>query len=387
MATDISSSVTVSRINGSLQRGGWQCAFTSLRDTDLVEANQNIILSWHPLLGSTRLECRTAFNGFVIPNRFQFDVASSTGDFSAETSDGYLRRGWCQGIGFADTNLVARTHYHQFDGVTGAIERMTMGLIVRHILGYYDTLGMPPGTNPDWVAHCNMVHHATENPHGWIDLSGVEMTPFTLANPDGTMRVDRYIVRETNNLWSRLTEIARNEFFVIYFDKTDQLHYVKHPMYQQVIPTPVMTFDENFCTMPPTVEDRAFKQVRQVILHAVTDAGLTLHSEYPPSPTHVYGKVEEITRIRCNDQDTLDDWCQTYYGYLNRDYTVRWSAPGLCGLLFEILDRIQITYSGTDANGVHIEWDKKKFWVHEISATPDSARGGRTEFLLEAEGE
>ena len=233
-----------------------------------------------------------------------------------------------------------------------------------------------------------MVHHATENPHGWIDLSGVETTPFDDPdNLDGTMAVQRYTVRETNNLWSRIVEIARNEFFVAYFDKTDMFHYVRHPMYQQTLPTPVMTFDENFCLTPPIVEDRASQQVRQVRLHAVTDTGLTLHAPHPPSPTHVYGKVEEVSRIRCNAQTTLEHWAETYYSYLNRDYTVRWSAPGLCGLLFEILDRVQITYSDTTENGVHVEWDKKKFWITDITVMPDEGFSGRTEFILEAEGE
>lgn len=388
MAIDISANARITRINGNLQRGGWQANFSAMRDTDLAVANQNIIVPWHPDIGGSRLALRTAFNGYVIPNQFQFDVAGSTANFLAETSDGYLRRGWLQGIGFADTAAVARTHYHQFDSVTGAVERMTMGRIVRHILGYYDTLGVPPGTNPDWVAHTNMVYHATENPHGWIDLSSVETTPFAdPANLDGTMRVDRYIVRETNNLWSRIGEIARNEFFVAYFDKTNLFHYVRHPMYQQTLPAPVMTFDENFCVTPPVVEDRAFQQVRQVILHAVTDAGTTLHSEQPLSPTHVYGKVEEVSRIRCNVQTALDHWADVYYGYLNRDYTVRWSAPGLCGLLFEILDRVQITYTGTTANGVHIDWNEKKFWIHDITVMPNEGFSGRTEFLLEAEGD
>lgn len=381
----ISDRLSIQRINATLQRGGWECIATGLRETDLLEANQNLIVTWRPMLGDAVLPIRTAFNGYVIPSRFQFDKTGSQANFTAETSDGYLRRGWIQGIGFADVQAdgLTRAHYHQFDNVNA--EQMTMGRIVRHILGYQDPYA---DIGPNWVAHTNMVYHATENPHGWINLAGVETTPFVLVgNPDGTMRVDRFTVRETNNLWEKLREIAHNEFFEIWFDKNNQLHYARHPMYQAVLPAPVMTFDEAFSLTPPVIEPRDFQRVRQVILHAVTDGGNTLHAEYPPSPTHVYGKVEEITHIRCNDQNTLNYWCMRHYGFLNRDYTVRWSAPGLCGLLFEILDRVNITYAGTDANGSHINWNDKKFWGHEITVTPGDGFTGRSDFLLEAEGE
>jgi hypothetical protein len=310
---------------------------------------------------------------------------SGEAEYTAETSDGFLRRGGLQGIGFADTAADPRDHYHQFDSVTGGGERMTMGRIVRHILGYYDTLGAPPGTNPDWVAHWNGVHHPTQNPHGWITLDNVETTPFNIiTNPDGTQRVDRYIVRETDNLWSRLQEIATNEFFYIYFDKTDTLYYTKHPMYLNVIPAVVMDFDEDCILAPFVAEPRDTMGVPQVKLHAVTDAGGTLHAEYPASHNHIYG-APEISRIRCNYQNELDEWCERHYLWLNRDYTVRMSVPGLMGLLFDIWDRVSITYTGTTANGIDIDWTEKKFWISEIVVTPSAGFTGTTAFVLEAE--
>lgn len=383
---DISEDVLITRINGSERRGGWQLDFRALQDSDLVAENQRVDLSWRGAFGGGPGVQRSAFTGYVLPSRFEFDRATSQSTFIAQTSDGYLRRGWVQGLGLADLDTTARANYHQWDSVTGAGERLTMGRIVRHILGHYDTLGVPPATNPDWIAHTNMVFHPAENPHGWISLDNVEVTPFAdPGNLDGTMRVDRYNVRETDNLWSRLREIANNEFFVIYFDKTDTLYYTKHPMYLTTLPNPVMTFDEDFVVVPPTVIPRASDQVRQVVLHAVEDGGDTLRSEFPTSPTFVYGKIEEISRIRCNAQATLDDWAERLYLFKNRDYTVRWTAPGFCGLLFEILDRIQITYTGTSENGVHIDWNEKKFWIHEISVTVGEGFTGTSEFLLEAE--
>ncbi len=387
MATDVSDRVQVVQINASLSRGGWATKLVSLNDTDLLGVHQKVTIPWRSMFGGRSGVLRTAFEGYVQPTRFQFDAASSLTEYIAETSDGFLRKGWLQGLGLADLGAGARAHYHQWDNTTGApTERMTMGRIVRHILGFYDTLGVPPATNPDWVAHTNLVYHPTQNPAGWINIDNVETTPFdAVTAPNGTMRVDRYIVRETTSLWSRLQEIAKNEFFVIYFDKNDNCYYTKHPMYRDVIPPIVMTFDKDFSVGPPVVDVRDENTIRQVRLHAVQDDGSTIHSNYPVVPTHVYGNIADVTYIRCNDQDTLDNWAEKYYFFQNRPWTVRWTAPGLSGLMFEILDRVQITYEGTLANGVHINWANEKFWIHEINVLPGDGFGGTTEFILEAE--
>jgi hypothetical protein len=385
---DISEFAEISRINGNLQRGGWEMRFKALRDTDLVGVNQRTVLDWYGMFGTGTPEstARRAFDGYVMPLKFTFDRTGSIADMLAQTTDGFLRRGWLQGLGLADTDTDPRDHYHQWDSVTGGGERMTMGRIVRHILGYYDTLGAPPATNPDWVAHTNLVYHATQNPNGWVDLSNVTVTPFAdPGNPDGTMRVDRYIVRETNNIWTSLQEIAKNEFFVIYCDKANNLYYVRHPMYATVLPAPVMTFDEDFLIGKPTVQVRATDQIRQVRLGAVTDSGDTIRRNYPVSPTFVYGNRYDYFRLRCNDADTLSEWARVKYLFDNRDFTVKWTAPGLCGLLFDILDRVQVTYAGTTANGVHVVWYLKKFWIHDITVTPDKAHSGTSVFTLEAE--
>ena len=389
---EIGSEAQITQISGSLNRGGWEVQFTLLspsgiaarytfviqRTTNLVERWQNITVKWRGAFGGPPGPPRLAFNGYTIPQRFQFDRTMSTAKFIAQTSDGILRRGWCQGIGFAE--VTDRANYHQFEIANpGCGEPMAwdmrMGKLVKHILGYYDQCN--DLTSPQWVAHTNMVYHPTENPHGWITLDNVDTT--------NSCKTARYIVRETNNLWSRLREIARNEFYELVFDKTDTLFYKPHPMYVAPLPAPVMTFDESFIVTPPQVQERNIDVLRQVKLHAVTDEGDTMHADYPASPTHTYGNVLDISRIRCNAQASLDLWAERKYKFENREYTVRWTAPGLCGLLFEILDRVQITYSGTDANGVHLEWNEKKFWIHEIVVTPDPAHGGRTVFTLEEE--
>jgi len=392
---DISGEATIQQVNGSLSRGGWETRFSGLspratpdelpdyfygetRTTDLVRRWQEVIVKWRGAFGTPPGAERVAFDGWVMPTRFQFDRETSRAEFVAQTSDGILRRGWLQGISFAEVN--ARAHYHEFsDDATECPAEpmgydMRLGKMIKHILGYYDTCN---DLGPSWVAHTNMVYHPTENPHGWIHLDNVDIV--------NSAQTGKYKVRETDNLWSRLREIARNEFYEILFDKTDTLWYQQHPMYLVALPAPVMTFDESFCVVPPTVTMRDIDTLRQVKLHAVTDAGNTMHAKYPVSPTHTYGNVLDISRMRCNEPAKLALWAERKYKFENREHTVRWTAPGLCGLLFEILDRVQITYTGTDANGVHLDWAEKKFWVHEITVTPSEDFGGTSVFELEEE--
>lgn len=378
---------TIDEINGSIDRGGWMATLSALRDTDVVEQNQRIDITWAPALGSNPPSgYRSALSGYVNLLRKTADRVGSQLDINIRTTDGFIEDDWLQGISFAETD--ARANYHEFsdDATECPAEDMghtlTMGKIVKHILGYYDTCA---DLGPNYVAHTNHVFHPTRNPTGWISLDHVEDSEWSPANTGGSMGVSIYIVRETDNLWSRLQEIAVNEFFSIYFDKTDTLHYHRHPMYETVLPDPVMTFDESFLLTPIEVIPRYKDRVRQVKLHAVTDRGSTIHANYPSSPTYVYGRVEDRDRIRCNSQATLDDWAERLYKFLNRDYTVQWEAPGCCGLLFELLDRVQITYVGTAANGLDINWSEKKFWVHDISVRPNAGFSGTTTFTLEAE--
>jgi len=178
--TDITGDINISQINGSVDRGGWECQFTAMNDTDMAELYQEVTVQLYGAFGGAPGSPRAVFKGYVVPEQFTFDRSSSQTRYTAQTSDGILRKGWLQGLGLADRDAVARDHYHQWDSVTGGAnaERLTMGRIVRHILGHYDTLGVPPATNPDWIAHTNLVYHPTENPLGWITLDNVEVEPF-----------------------------------------------------------------------------------------------------------------------------------------------------------------------------------------------------------------
>jgi hypothetical protein len=383
--------IIVHHINGSTDRGGWEMRFTSLSDTDAVVRWENVTHWWQGAFGAPPGVLRVGFNGWVLPQRFEFDRAGSQADFIAQTSDGFLRRAWCQGIGFAEV-LGARAHYHEFQTVGAAVANMdqwlTLGKIVTHLLGYYDNEGVPPATNPDWVAHTNMVFDPVHNPGGWITLDNVDVLNSAHIGYDAVRGLPGpYEVRETDNLWERLREIARNEFYQIYFDKTDTLWYQPHPMFTAPLPNPVMTFDASFAAAAPIVTLRDENEVRQVVLNAVDSQSNVIKPivKFPAAPTVQYGNVRNISRIRCDERTQLVDWAERVYLFANRPYTVTWTAAGLVGLLFEINDRVQITYTGTAANGVHIDWTEEKFWISDIQVTPDERNSGLTTFILEAE--
>lgn len=383
---NVSDSLVLRHISGNASRGGWEALFSVMSDTDLFSLYQEITFTMDPIFGGVKWPTTLVFHGHAIPKQYSFAHDGSLTELSARTSDAFLESGWLQGVHFVDVDAAGRANYHQFDSVTGAVERLTLGRLVRHILGYDDTLGVPPGTNPDWVAHCNLVYDAAHNPHGWIDLDSVETTPWaTPGNLDGTARAERYIIRETNNLWSAIRSIATNDHFVAYFDKNNTFHYERNPMFQAVLPAVVMIFTETFCAGRPQVAFRDKRQVDQVKYHAVTDDADTIHANYPSSVTHVYGRTINQSRFRCNDADQLEYWATIRYAWENRPYTVRWPAPGLCGLLFELYDRVGITYTGTDENGVDIDWTNRKFWITDIQVTPGGFLGGNTVFTLEAE--
>jgi hypothetical protein len=237
---------------------------------------------------------------------------------------------------------------------------MRLGHIVEHIV----------------EEHCNI--STDTNPEGWVDTSDIDTTNST--------RVNRYNFHATNNMWSALQNVGRNEFYYLYFDKLNALHYIPHPMFG-TLPNPVMEFTAAFCSGAPTVQINAAKKVSQVTLKAVDEDGTVYTSKYPDTPADE-GRPLELTRIRVGGaapQARLDVLVRRVYDWETRDYTVEWPAPGWSGFFFELLDRVEVSYTGTSANGVDIDWTQKKFWIHRIQMGPGEGQTGLTRFTLEEE--
>jgi hypothetical protein len=366
---DVADVAVVETISGDISNGGWRCTLTSLRDTDILIAHQGVNVSWRPSLGGSFGSPLPGFVGHVTSRKISFTEKYATAEYEASTTDVLLRKSWMQGIHFRDMGAGVRSHFHQFDDASG---NLTLGKIVRHILGYLDGIS--------WVSHTNAVFNASWNRSGWINIDDVMTTPFDVGtNPLGSMRTDSFIVDETSNIWTTLQAIADNEFFTIYFDKANNLHYKRHPMFQETLPDPVMTLTKAHFVGAPDIEMReeygAYAENGiQIVLHAVTDEGSTLHSYSPANgELRVQGTRIEHSYLRCNSQTTLDFWARRLYDYESRECTLRVVLPGMSGLLFELLDRVAVTYAGTTATGLHIDWTAKKFWVHKIDVTPQQS--------------
>lgn len=348
--------VQVTSITGDANKGGWEAQLQTFQDTDAIVKWQTVALPFrfYSPTGWDE-ETRLGLIGHALPLGFDFSFPFSTARFSVATSNRFLQAASLQGIGFADQSVcVPAYNDHQ-------ILNMRIGHIIEHIV----------------EEHCNI--STTTNPEGWVDTTDIDVTAST--------RVNRYNVHATNNMWSALQTIARNEFYYIYFSRDNALHYIPHPMFDAVPPVPVMQFTDAFCAGRPTVKLRAQKKVSTVMLKAVSEDGIVYTSEYPATPADE-GRPMEMTRIRVGGaapQARLDALVRRVYDWETRNYTVEWPAPGCSGLFFDLLDRIEVTYTGTSANGVDIDWMNKKFWVHKIHITPGAGLTGMTRFTLEEE--
>jgi len=357
---EILDDVQVRSIVADADKGGWEAQLETYQDTDAIEKWQAIALlfKYYSPTGWDE-EDREVFVGHALPLGFDFNLPFSTARFSAATSHRFLEAASLQGIGFADQTVAGAPPYNDHQ-----IATMTIGEIVQHII----------------EQHTNISSTAGINPEGWVDTSDIDTTNST--------RVTRYNVHATNNMWSAIQNIARNEFYYPHFDKLNAFHYQPHPMFG-TLPTPVMEFTAAFCAGRPTVRLRAQKKVSTVMLKAVDEDGTVYTSEYPGTPADE-GRPMELTRIRVGaggigPQARLDQLAPRVYDWETRDWTVEWPAPGWSGFFFELLDRVELSYTGTSANGVHIDWMQKKFWIHRIQMAPGPGLTGMTRFTLEEE--
>jgi hypothetical protein len=162
------------------------------------------------------------------------------------------------------------------------------------------------------------------------------------------------------------------------------LIYEPHPQFKADIPDVVLTLDVNNIVAQPELVYRSDVTTDQVLLYALSDTGAILTAEYPAN-IGTDGRRQKFTNLRCNSQTRLNLLAQRAYKFLNRDYDFRVSVAGPWGIYLELYDRVQVTYTGTDKNGVVIDWNEKKFWVKTINVTRVGNFGAVSEFMLEEE--
>lgn len=349
MSLEISTSLQIESVDASADRGGWQINATFLNDFEEAQygrREETYILGaglgvWEPAK-------HLVINGSMFPQSVSFTKRQSSTPILISTSDYYLNNAGHQGIYFS--NVSPSTNPHQIPG-------LTLGAIVRHIV----------------EQHCNI---SIQSASGWADTTGIDVANST--------SVEVYTVRQSNSMWATIENIASNEFYVRYFTKKDRLIYEPHPQFRTVIPSVVMTFDQNNIIETPEITFRNDVLVDQVQMYALTDTGNILQAFYP-AQVGTEMRRQKFSNIRCNSQARLNLLAQRAFKFLNRELNFHVAIAGAWGAYLELYDRVQVTYAGTDANGLTINWNKKKFWINSIRISRQGNFNATTEFDLEEE--
>lgn len=337
----------VGRIEAALDRGGWQASGVVLGDADRLDFYQEIEIWLDLYAGGWEAQPRAAFRGHLLPEPWQRLIQTSQAPWSAFTAQEFMRQGQIQGIFFKD--VASPANQHQING-------MTYADIVEHILGKVGQHG-----------HCNLVRGVWPEGILTLDIDRINSSP-----------VNEYEVK-AGNFWSRLQEIAEIEFYLLYVDKSSILHYVPHPMFG-TLPAPVLTLSSDWLLQPLTIERRNTEQAGQIKLHGSTPAGLQIAGKFPAEPGA--GPVVERSGYVAANNSQMNAIAERMYRFSNRGFTVTARIGNGVGLMLDLLDRLQITYSSA-ADG--ISWSAKKFWVHGIAVEILSNFTARTTLTLEAE--
>lgn len=330
-------------IEADSSRGGWLCTGALANAQSYAELGRRVEL-WLRAEGGGVFEedMRLALRGSMLPQSVRFDYRQSATQINIATTDYFLGLAGLQGIYFS--RQVAPANPHQ-------IANMTLGHIVKHIVEQHCNISSTAFVqNPNGTYSANPVG-------GWVDTSGID----TVNSTD----VDVYTVPQSASMWSSLQDIASNEFYVVYFNKKDQLFYESHPMFAAVLPEPTISLDNTMIAGQPEIHYRNDMRTDQVDLYALTDDGDILRSKYP-GEIGTEGRILPYTNLRCNDQPRLDQLSQRAYYYANRQLTFNVDLAGPWGVFLELYDRVAATYTGTFRNGVSVVWSDKMFWIERI---------------------
>ena len=335
-------------IEGSIQDGGWRATGDIFGDADRLAWYQ-AVESWYWLHAGGGWEGapRLGFRGHLIPDTWERTVQASVAPWTAFTAQEFMKRGELQGIFFKEEPSPANDHQ-----ITG----MTYAHIVEHIVGL-----------PGEYGHCNLVQGVW--PEGFMTLN---------IDQGNSVLPGEHEVKQ-GNFWSRLQEIAGIEFYLLYVDKMNTLHCVRHPMFG-TLPTPVLTITDGLLLEPLRITPRNTEQVGQVRLQGSTPGGSQISGKYPNEPTA--GPVWQRSGFKASSSTLMNTVAERSYKYENRDVSVTARLPGAIGLMLELMDRVSLTYTST-ADGVN--WTAKKFWVEQIRVDIMADFTAITTLQLEAE--
>lgn len=357
-----STNLILNSIEGDGDRGGWQANASFANDQDEATYGRRVDIYWTPEGdGVWANDPILAITGSIIPQSVRFDIRQSGTTFVVVTTDNFLASAGLQGIYFTDTD--SPTNPHQYAD-------LRLGTTVRHIIEQH--------TNISSTANVQDTDGTdTGNPiGGWVDTSNIDVI--------FTTKIDAISVRQSNALMQAIKKIAANEFYVAYMSKDDKFNYTQHPVFKTVLDPFTLAIDADMIVGQPEVQFRDRVDFDQVVLAALTDNGEILRAKFPANIT-ARGRRKNITGLRCNDQNRLDNLAVRVFSFETRVYNIKLQLPGASGLYLELFDRVSFTYTGTARNGVSLSFTDEPFFVNKIRVTRVGNFGAITELDLEQE--
>lgn len=358
----MSSVDTIAKIEASLDNGGWSATGAVFNDADRIDFYQALNAhfrlyaggGWEGLL-------RPAFRGHLVPDPWQKIFQSSNAPFKAKLANEIMKAGEVQGIYFKSV-ASAPANRHQ-------IINMSYAKIIYEIIS----------------GHCNLMHSSEAANYDSSLWSGAFTTQtfdegflFLDLNLTNSSLVGQYTVRQ-GGFWSKLSEIADIDNYLLYVDKTNTLHAIPHPMFNASLASSVLTITSGLLLEPLTIE-RRYQTVGQVRISGSTPDGTQISGKYPDDPQP--GPVLQKTGYMAASNAAMTAIATRIYKYQNRDSVVTAVLPGAVGLLLELVDRVAITYTST-VDGM--AWSAKKFWISDISVAVKSNFTATTTLKLDAE--
>lgn len=362
MAIEASTSLILQSIEGDGDRGGWQASASFANDQAEAVYGRRTDLYWTPEGdGVWASDPILAMTGSILPQSVRFDIRQSGTPLTIVTTDAFMTSAGLQGIYFTDTD--PPTNPHQYTD-------LRLGTIVKHIIEQHTNISSTANVqNTDGTDSGNPIG-------GWVDTSNID-TVFTT-------KVDVFTVRQSNALWQAIKNVARNEFYVSYMSKDDKFNYEPHPVFKTTLDPFTLAIDSDMIVGQPEVQFRDQIDFDQIVLAALTDDGDILRSQYPANIT-ARGRRKNITNLRCNDQNRLDNLAQRAFSFETRLYNLRIQLPGASGLYLELFDRVSVTYTGTARNGVSLSFTAEPFFVSKIRVNRVGDFAAITDLELEQE--
>ena len=342
-------------LSGDLRRGGWLATARVAGDTDLTSRGQNWRIVAKSGAGSFDEEFREIFNGHVLSDPdYRFDRYTSQATVQAGTIDALLAGERIQDIGFTDQAVPANDH--QINGLDFA------GMI-NHALQH----------------HCNVIYDATGAagaPEGIVTETDIDTTNSTL--------IGRYNVSKNANMWRALQQIAEGEFYNIWVDRRNKIHYQPRPMFEPSQPNSKGQLTTSHLRGPVVVKfwnSKPGQRVGQVNITTIKDTSTIYKSKYPTVPAD--GKIlPSQDGFWAASQANSDTLAERLYRWLTRAYTLTVAVdPGLVlfgddGDGLDLGDRLTVNYDGAgeDADtgsGVSLEAAAQSMYVYGINISFD----------------